>query len=488
MSKLESSHVRFLTLLFVAAMPSLSTWAQDDPWETRTQEGRASALALVSETLAGDGFSVRSGEIRFLRMDEEMPDWDTYYGNNPSTPYGWWRVPHLDGEAIEPDEARGIDQFRLRPDEAVVFIGRTPPPCRYFSYRSYLYRRQYAPDRSRDLLGELGEPLNLTRIAPDEPGDGAPFDTQIAVITTASSWLDERLRSILVAQGFPPHRIYTDAIPYPHVRMGLDAAADTFAVLHRSSVFADEDRKEAYLDEPPAILLRVTPAREMGCRDPFGEPDFIPRGTGTTERALEPSLFRLASAVRSYYESRLPVTGTIERTAQVGCRMEGVDFIDLGIPTFAPCRDTIYSVGGIGTLEGSRPDSFLVAVGINHVATGKARYANLSVYDLRKMMGVAVATDQRLRGTADGWVSGARFDPTRFYVVPLARESVAAKLPVPSTERTVLSIPYLQPGQPGVPGGARIALAERAYLEETTTVGPAPDEVLAPLVVRFRAR
>ncbi len=28
--------------------------------------------------------------------------------------------------------------YKLRPDEAIVLIGSTPPPARYFSFRSYL--------------------------------------------------------------------------------------------------------------------------------------------------------------------------------------------------------------------------------------------------------------------------------------------------------------------------------------------------------------
>ena len=34
-------------------------------------------------------------------------------------------------------------EFQLNPDDAFVLIGRTPPPVAYFSYRSFLFNRQY---------------------------------------------------------------------------------------------------------------------------------------------------------------------------------------------------------------------------------------------------------------------------------------------------------------------------------------------------------
>jgi len=34
-----------------------------------------------------------------------------------------------------------LNDNRLRQDEAVIYIGETPPGCSYFSYRSYLHHR-----------------------------------------------------------------------------------------------------------------------------------------------------------------------------------------------------------------------------------------------------------------------------------------------------------------------------------------------------------
>ena len=34
-----------------------------------------------------------------------------------------------------------MNMFRLRPDEAVLYLGPTPPPCDYFSYTAFVFLR-----------------------------------------------------------------------------------------------------------------------------------------------------------------------------------------------------------------------------------------------------------------------------------------------------------------------------------------------------------
>ena len=66
------------------------------------------------------------------------------YGNNPTTKYVAYFVLASTGSGVDERVSRltsalGMSGnttpiWNLRPDEAVVFVGRTPPECRYFSY------------------------------------------------------------------------------------------------------------------------------------------------------------------------------------------------------------------------------------------------------------------------------------------------------------------------------------------------------------------
>mgnify|MGYP006863481255 FL=1 len=77
----------------------------------------------------------------FFRLQDEW-ELNKYFGNNPTSPYGMYRLPPGPGE---PDKDvlvfpwdQEIDNYakrsvwRLRPDEAVLYIGKTPPEVLYY--------------------------------------------------------------------------------------------------------------------------------------------------------------------------------------------------------------------------------------------------------------------------------------------------------------------------------------------------------------------
>src|SRR5512135_2800041 len=57
---------------------------------------------------------------------------DSAAGNQATQPYKRLRVPPYPwgGYVFETN----MNMFRLRPDEAILYLGPTPPPCDYFSY------------------------------------------------------------------------------------------------------------------------------------------------------------------------------------------------------------------------------------------------------------------------------------------------------------------------------------------------------------------
>lgn len=73
------------------------------------------------------------------------------YGNNPTTKYVAYFVPAAAGHEIDERISKitgtlGMSGsttpfWNLGPNEAVVFVGRTQPECKYFSYDNFIMHR-----------------------------------------------------------------------------------------------------------------------------------------------------------------------------------------------------------------------------------------------------------------------------------------------------------------------------------------------------------
>ena len=103
-------------------------------------------VEAFKQALEKDGFTVREGGLTYfdfmkLYNSGVLP---SAYGNNPATKYLVYLVPPAPGHKVTGIiadiikfigvKAELTPFFSLRPDEAVVFVGRTPPECRYFSF------------------------------------------------------------------------------------------------------------------------------------------------------------------------------------------------------------------------------------------------------------------------------------------------------------------------------------------------------------------
>ena len=119
------------------------------------QDPTISDVNAFQQALEKDGFTVQRGSVGFFDTIKlyEMGVLPNALGNNPSTRYLSYFVPPAPGQDV-PEELTKIAAtlginldaaafWNLGPDEAVVFVGRTPPECRYFSYDHYLISRTY---------------------------------------------------------------------------------------------------------------------------------------------------------------------------------------------------------------------------------------------------------------------------------------------------------------------------------------------------------
>ena len=89
-------------------------------------------------------------------------------------------------------EARSTLSLQLGPEEAIVLIGLTPPPARYFGF--YPYRRtQLKPDGTRQSLWtSLGDAVNNATVKTTGP---TPFNSPVALIFTPDEKTDGRAAS-----------------------------------------------------------------------------------------------------------------------------------------------------------------------------------------------------------------------------------------------------------------------------------------------------
>ena len=146
----------------------------------------------------------------------EVPNsWGTQDGNNPTTKYLTYFVPPAPGHKVpelfsQIATTLGVSAnlspfWNLGPDEAVIFVGRTPPECRYFSYDHYIVDRTYG-NETRWLFANLADTVNNLVINTEGTPNGSsgnPFNQTTIIVATADRGIDQRIRA-----GCPIGRIF----------------------------------------------------------------------------------------------------------------------------------------------------------------------------------------------------------------------------------------------------------------------------------------
>jgi len=455
-----------LLLLVSFALSYGTVFAEDE------ETGDLDAFRLALEQ---DGFIVQEG--KFISLDiiglYDAGLTPSCFGNNPSTPYMLCSLPPPPGEKAISDNLEDADtldnetlvQYRIRSDEALLFIGRTPPECKYFSFRSYVYDRYFPTEGKRKrIFASLGDPLNLMTIKTD--GD-SPFNASTIIVMAADEVISDRVISAGIASGFPESIMNLDVIPPQLVRMGLGQDDDKFLMLTRLAFFEDQEAGKEYMNGTAARVFRLTPMTVSNTTQPYGTPALRVRGTGnTSELDLTSTLDELRVAILKENEG----ANVTELTTQVWL-YEGYDALQRGIDVIGENRDTSYLRTDNFTLP---TNEFLIVYGINHAMTGRATYCNFGVYGADILNGVGAVADMDLTGTADRYLPGN----------PLAKYLYVYKVSRNCTEPNCLFVPW------GVKAH-RIELDSpafvgfRAYLEQATKSGPIWSEIVYDRVIKF---
>jgi len=433
--------------------------------------------------LQREGFTVQQG--KFEKFDV-LAMYDagiipSCYGNNPSSPYVVYKLPPYPGLAqggrvsdapINPaNKGLWLDYF-MEPDEAIVYVGSTPPEVKYFSYRSYIGTRWFPEQNNfQRIFASLGDTLNNYRIntgiSPGQTSPG-PYNKPVMIITTADRGTDERVRKAALMAGYSANMMNTDVIPSRLIRMGTANVSDTVIFVHRLAFFANETLGNEYLNSPPGHVLRLT-LNTSRTAQPYGVPQLIVRGTGD---AHELDLLQEQQELREAIIARQGDGMVISENKTTIWILEGYDSLQRETDALGDNRDTIYLGNGNYTLK---DDEFLMVYGVNHQASGKVMYTNVAVYGSDILNGVAAVTDADYSGSADSYLPGNR-NAGLFYVWKFARHC--------NGEPGCTEVPSCCGGS-GVPEDVPVVIGFRAYIERTTGIGPAWNEILYDQVIHF---
>ena len=441
-------------------------------------------ITAFKAALERDGFIVQEGKFEvfdIIKMYDAgfIP---MCWGNNPSTPYMVTKLPLAPGQTvpntlsdvvINPANKGFWNDWRLRKDEAVVFVGRTPPAVSYFSYRSYLGLRYFPNEgRSRRIFASLGDTLNHLTIRTSGTPNGAegnPFSQETIIVTTADKGIDDRVRKAAQSAGYSPAIMNTDVLPSALLNMGLEKEDDDFVFIHRIAFFQDEYAGDTYMKNPGAVVFRLTP-KEPAPLLPYGVQPLRVRGTGNT---MELDLLGAVKDLRQAILAKHAGLKATDLNTNIWL-LEGFDAIQRGVDVIGENRDTTYLWSERFTLN-DNPDEFLIVYGVNHAATGKVTYSNFGIYGADIFNGIGAVADQSLSGTAEEYIPGhpaAKY----LYVWKVARRSRG--------DLRCLEVPW-GIGAAGIDLDKECFVGFRAYVEKETKVGPFWSELLYDRVIKF---
>ena len=405
---------------------------------------------LVAQ-LEAAGFLVQEGDLTFDAASD-CCDWKSCLHTNPAGRYGTYALPPAPGEFRgdrEPDEHGQTVTWRLRPDEALLYIGPEPPGAHYTSFRTYLDDVADG-DRRAIYFGSLGDSLN--QLVWETNPDGT-----LVVASTGHAGTLAAVEAAVDAAGWPVTNL--DRIPVDALTLGLDEPADALRMTLRVHGIEDVAAVDAWGESPDVRILRVTPKATESTTDPLPAPPLreptvhgIPDLSGAVAELREAILAEHAGWATQEAVLNVSIPPTDE-TCWPGCN-----------------RDVSYaSTPGVPLLEGER----IVVYGVDAVGLGRSAYIALVLYGASNSDAAAVFEPGFTPGTARAFLPDHP-DADRLYAWTFARDctGVAHCSPVPT-------------GCPGVDPLELATVMWRAYLDPDTASFPHPDDIGGRGAIRF---
>lgn len=459
------------TAFAIGIVACSSSDPENDPSPRADSALGASTLAPgLQAALVAKSFIVQPGTFEFLDMTACCAT--SCAGNNPSSPYGTFYIPAGPGQTAPNPKARPSDgmsnAYRLRRDEAIVYVGKTAPSAAYFGFTPYLMERTEASGNTRSVFASLSETLNHLVIRTGAP---TPFERTVAIVAAADATTTSKATDALIASGVPASAINVITFDPSKSRFGLDETADTFAVLFRMALVKDAAKKAAYIEHPEATVFRITPSAQLAA-NALPSPASRTKATSPSELPLRLAVNRLGDAIKAAYPTH---------TSQALAVDDGVPDPDACIAGTATCagdnRDTTYP-GTNPRVLFANDDDFYVVYGVNHQVSGKTVYSNASVYAAEKLVGLKSVASNEYPGSAKEYLPADAQTP-KLYAWKIARRC--------NGEAYCMEVPK-GACPTGIENGKLGTITFRTYLEPSTKTAPLPSTLVADRVLVFKKR
>ena len=501
-----------LFLALLAACASFGAIAENesaDPFVSAlsatcdVQEGHfeyMDTIALASRGKLISCFGNNTGSGYLVPMIPPAPNQDPA----PATEMGQFSWPAEEPSALYDPSAENAPAnpyfspvgwtFKLRQDEAVVLVGTLPPECKYFSLINYVFASAVKPGKTygersffqygsaeagvyHPVFASMGEPVNMNNI---RHSGASCFGGQFAYIASGNQDTTEAVRAALIEAGYDESMINVAPFYADTLRMGLEKGADVFSILMRTSQPADETAFGAWLAALPETMsvYRVTPRAETPA-NAYAYPTLTPRGSGVHEVQTLPEADKALDTIRQKLIAQYAGEYDYEElTARIAVP-EGMTGYLNDENAQGDNRDTSYLMTNDFTLNSA--DDFVVVYGVNHVAAGKATYANTVLYARPMLNGIVSLYDSMYAGSASAYLPGE--DSGSYYVMKLARSA---------GDGYTAAIPYSTDNPNGrfygADDGTQLLLAYRAYVEPETGVGPSYYEIVYDRAIVFHKK
>jgi hypothetical protein len=476
-------------------------------------------------TLEERGFIVQEGKLRHLDILKLVSKGiiDTAFANNAGAPYATYLLPPAPNQDPSPVQkppkgynpqnpnnypanieyaAPGLD-YKLRADEAIVLIGKTPPPAYNFSYRSYLgfVENEQSKDYSDTITvgndntgfyhsigASMGDQINNHNIWTGNTPYGAPgnpFNSSTIIITTANRGINKQMRDALVKSGFSSGIMNDDNIPMGLTNIGLEKGKDTFSFIMRAAIWLDYDAGWDYINnlENYVKVLRITPKTTYPSLDPWPIPALKKHETGTTEFQVVPyarnELNYLRNEIIKKYQNEEYEPVDLDSKLWI---LDGYEGILQDVPVYYDNRDGLYIKTDNFQLK--TDEDFVILYGVDHAQTGFATFFNISFYGEEYWNGVVGAniTDE-LKYPATEYFPKDYKNSKCYYAVKMARKT---------EEGNEVIIPY-STGNPkesayGVDNNEDAYVGFRIYTNPETNVAPAIFDTIWSRAILFRKK
>jgi hypothetical protein len=358
---------------------------------------------------------------------------DSCFFQNPATPY-----TRFAWENELPGLLSTLDVIPFQPRDVIVIRGITPPACAYWSFIPYLLRGTGVCSGETVAAGLSDSVSNIT--TGWEPS--TPFAILMGSNSAAISYVKSKLSELTEA----PSQVATQQFAY--VGKGL------YWIIGRTTLFESDEEKQAYLADTriSAVIARV-PEESFEPAFTLTEATYKPRNTDIDENEVIGTDVYEAQA-DDYLQSVLDTLGrsyTAQEVPVIQVPELPSGGYDSGASCIAECgncfidnRDTVYFAGEVSNLS---PGYYLLIYAVNHSAYNKAIYAQISVYDNSKELGL----DSVERLPRDG----------DFYKVLITQTTDAPTEFLPDTEVLFIDDEVTD-----------VSVAERSYVQPTTSDNP----------------